>query len=902
AAAVWRFLAVLLPVCLLGALCLVGCRTQRPLAGTEIGLRFIEEDPTEVLSGSQLYEFVPVFDWSFESSEDLDLWQFRPGVDPVFRDGCLVAPAEAFPRLFRKAGFEAKEIDHIELELSGFHTGDLRLFWKSPGYRFNRERQLKAPPRRGHAGSTQAYAFDVVSHPLWQGHITHLQVDVKSSSQKEICLRSIRGSKRSLDGGRLTRTADRPWKVDLDHDVRNALIAPPGLTIEREIDVRSGSRFVFAYGTEPGLEQNVHFRVTAGAADQTQETLFADEVGYGQGNAGVWHEASIDLDDWAGQRIRIGLEVSGSAAQQPGPDLGYWANPVVLQPVSTARPNIVLIVIDTLRADRLSLYGHERETTPRIDRWAQRRATTFHNAVASAPWTLPSHISMFTGLDALSHGHNHSSPLPPQAETVADLLRRQGYATAAITGGAYLHPRYGLAQGFDRFRYWPSKSAQDGELEDGIQRALALLRATPSQPTFLFFHTYEVHSPFRPREPFYSLFSGGQEIGELARLGIFAEPSDERTGFMVRRSFVIKTSSGSRRDGTPLAESQLPGVGDLYDSSLAYADSHIGKLLDEVGDDALVILTSDHGEALGERGLASHAYLYDFNLLVPLIVATPDGRGAGRTVTAQVRSVDLLPTILDLVGFAVPPKLDGRSLRPLMEGNGAPSDSSREAWSYASSTNFGVSLRLSNRLKYHYNNSAFAPIQGQEELYRLGEDPDEQHNHVLGAAEGQRLRQRVFEKLQESFKGLKIDLTNSDSQPHQLHLGGGSVVKPRSVKTLDLGGATVEWNREPRGFVVALPPASKLSLFLEEVQNLETLRVSRFGAEVCRVDAAAITGGEPLRFWLDRQACRPRSGDTPVRGAIEMTLTLSARADPPLAPPPHDPELESKLRALGYLD
>ncbi len=172
-----------------------------------------------------------------------------------------------------------------------------------------------------------------------------------------------------------------------------------------------------------------------------------------------------------------------------------------------SRPNVILISVDTLRADHLSLYGYPRSTSPRIDAWARNSAAGFRNAVVQAPWTLPSHCSMLTGLDALSHGVNHSfEAVPGELTTVAERLSEAGYFTAGITGGGWFHPRYGLAAGYDRYRYWSGKRRGDEELEAHAPIASGWLDELPEP----FFHD-------RRRRPHRDPHHGGTMRDEQVR-------------------------------------------------------------------------------------------------------------------------------------------------------------------------------------------------------------------------------------------------------------------------------------------------------------------------------------------------------------------------------------------------
>ena len=331
---------------------------------------------------------------------------------------------------------------------------------------------------------------------------------------------------------------------------------------------------------------------------------------------------------WEESSVSLVFETRAEGRIDRGRTLAAWAHPEVWRPASKpSPPNVIFVSLDTLRADRLSLYGNPRPTSPQLDRWARAHGVVFEKAVAPSPWTLPSHASMFTGLDALRHGVNHGYPVPPSLKVMADLFRRAGYATAAVTGGAYVSAEYGFDRGFDSFyahRGW----GDDEEMQAGVDRALAWLQHRDGQPFLLFLHTYAIHAPYRARQPYFTNLTGTAPPSALY-LPESVPPAHE-DGFQVRLRLV--------KQGRPMEPSDLAVLSGLYDSSIAYADAQLGRLfsaLEARGLDrrTIVVVTSDHGEALGERGLASHAYLYDFNLLVPLVVAAPDGRGAGRRVS-----------------------------------------------------------------------------------------------------------------------------------------------------------------------------------------------------------------------------------------------------------------------------
>jgi arylsulfatase A-like enzyme len=311
--------------------------------------------------------------------------------------------------------------------------------------------------------------------------------------------------------------------------------------------------------------------------------------------------------------------------------IGYlgWGR---LRPATLPRDpglSVLLVSIDTLRADALGAYGNARARTPWIDRLA-REGVRFDAAHAHNVVTLPSHANMLTGLLPFAHGvrDNNGFRVPKDAKTLAALLKPRGYRSGGFVSAFVLDERFGLANGFDR---WDSRVA-GGEWSRGflmperpgratVAEALSWL-AAGSGPSFAFVHLYEPHSPYEPPPEF------------------------------------------------------AAGAPDAYHGEVAAADAALEPLLRPILEQGpsgrtLVILTSDHGESLGEHGEATHGvFAYEATLRVPLVVYAPS-LFRPRVVSELVRHVDLVPTVLDVLGMGKPEGLDGRSLLGLLAGQGA---------------------------------------------------------------------------------------------------------------------------------------------------------------------------------------------------------------------------------------
>jgi arylsulfatase A-like enzyme/Flp pilus assembly protein TadD len=413
------------------------------------------------------------------------------------------------------------------------------------------------------------------------------------------------------------------------------------------------------------------------------------------------------------RKAPLAVALAVVAAVVAGLLIGYWklrpprTEAEARSAVSRLRPeatglNLVVITLDTTRADRLGCYGFRGVETPNIDALA-KDGIVFDYATATVPLTFPSHSSIFTGLVPPHHGvrDNGGFFLDDAKVTLAERLRDKGVATGAFVGAWVLERKWGLAQGFDEYsdRFDLSKykvislgtvQKPGDEVMDG---ALAWLEGVKQRRFFAWVHLYDPHTPYDPPEPFASRYSSQPYLGEIA-----------------------------------------------------YTDQVVGRLLSWLKqkglyERTLVVLTADHGESLGDHGESTHAYfVYDSTTHVPLVVRTPWGIRGRRGV--QVSSVDLMPTVLDLLGLPAQPGIDGRSLaREILDPAATSPDRTAYSETYFPRYHFGWQhLRAIRSRAYKY---VEAP---EPELYDLAQDPGETKNIYRGfSARAESLRLRLEE-------------------------------------------------------------------------------------------------------------------------------------------------------------
>lgn len=340
---------------------------------------------------------------------------------------------------------------------------------------------------------------------------------------------------------------------------------------------------------------------------------------------------------------------------------------VLPTPQPAERPrNLLLVSLDTLRADHVSAYGHPRPTTPHLDRLAAR-GILFENAYSHAPHTAPSHMSLFTSLYPGEHGVRNFEDgggvrLDERVPTLAQLLQRAGYRTRAVVSGGNVAASLGFDRGFARYDERPSAARWVFDAALDTLRELAAHDA----PFFLFVHTYEIHDPYVAPAAFRKLFTDpdyrGSVTGSPEELARRAPGGDYASRHRAFWQAVDRQSPADLR--------QLVA---LYDAGIRVADHHLGRLLRELAalgleEETAVVVLSDHGEEFGEHGGFIHQQVYDEVLRVPLVLRLPGSDAPpGRRVSARVRLIDVLPTVLGYLGVPAPAHLRGESLLPLVE-------------------------------------------------------------------------------------------------------------------------------------------------------------------------------------------------------------------------------------------
>ena len=506
----------------------------------------------------------------------------------------------------------------------------------------------------GPPGQYNLYRFDInLETPAGSRPLLIMPTD---SLNDLVAIRSIELVPRKSEFG---PTAGRIM-VGKREEYRNTVYAHSPSSIIYQVAIPKDGRLHFGAGI---TEKNgpITFRVSADS-----KLLYTKMLA----DPGRWEDADVDLSAYSGRRVKLAFETS---SEKQG-TVALWANPLLTTRAPTNRQNVLIYMIDTLRADHTSLYGYARETTPFLKRLGAR-ALVFDDCVVQATWTKPSVASLMTSLYSFTHGIIHDYDTIPQGSaTLAEQLRAAGYVTAGIVANPMAGRISSLQRGFDYMSEWLVIDRQRNAQEDRGTDSAALNRVVfpwldehRDEPFFLYAHATDPHAPYQPPAGFEEKFANPAESEEFNRnFQKLRDMAMGQGGFGFSRA--LCTEAGVNPDRF------VRRAVDRYDGEVLHNDWSLEQLANKLKalgilDNTLIIVVSDHGEEFWEHGWTSHGQsLYQELAHGVLVMWAPKLIPVPRRIGEPVQLIDVMPTVLDLLGLKVPDRVQGQSLAPFAKG------------------------------------------------------------------------------------------------------------------------------------------------------------------------------------------------------------------------------------------
>jgi arylsulfatase A-like enzyme len=819
------------------------------------------------------------------------------------REGLRIEPTNDDPILYFGEGNMA--FNHVVVEMTSTEDSFLEVFWATDSASFGPDRKVRVPV--GFSVQPKLYTVELPIDPQ-PGEEYKIRIDPVHGQIPFTLHRVSFGRVVHLPAGSDPEDQAAPGPVvgkaragDLLRSVM--VLGPRGSESHRlPITLADGSDLVFGLAMPKESQSSGRFQILfhPDGAAEGGEVVFEAEVD--EEGKDRWTDHRVTLDGLAGGNGILEARVEPLAGpDSPGRPVVFWATPrLERRGDRPGRPNLILISLDTLGALHLPLYdpGGGGPSTPGLDELASA-GVLFEDVTTGSSLTHAAHAVLLSGRLPLRGSLFWMSNRQQDETTLASLLRREGYVTGGFTGGVMVTERLGFDRGFETFYQADSLYRPRLERSDAIDvttRALEWLDATGSAPYFLFLHSYEVHGPhyftddsWRDRR----LASQPLRYNYLRAShmrGSNPAPRETAGQFVSRLTAPeVEETLGE----VPLSEGDRRHLVDAYHQEISRLDGILRDFLHTLEargylENTVVAVTSDHGEGFFEHGLFEHGLLYEENLRVPLIVRGPTRLPAGTRIPGAVHSVDVVPTLLDLLDVEADYEMDGRSLMPLVEGGRPAATDDR----YTFVPGSGFAWKTPEGKKVILRNALLQESFGRHELFDLAADPDETTN-LLDSGEDA-VPEGLRRSIRSTLRGLPavyLGLQDFAGRELELSLKGPGLTRDRVYAIEMEGDGFVEDGKVWRGkirpqegavlFFLGLSPQATVGLELgdssgEEAPLRFSLELARLSKGRLRIASEGSSGGPFLTVWQVGEALFAETGE------------LAS-------------EEEQKLRSLGYI-
>ncbi|MEM9290668.1 MAG: sulfatase [Acidobacteriota bacterium] len=762
---------------ILALLSLGGCsQGSGPGSAADVPLRLVDQFDESWLQGSIATPSAPEpTQWSFETPGEQGSpggdgadpaaygWQPGPGLArAAVREGRLVGrSSDDFPvfHIERTEGLQNQDLlHHIEVKLRASAGNNLSISFRvAPtidvaaiveSTRVLPIQTMTTPIVPG--DETRTYVL-TSQRDLTSANLRHLLVRPTDAADAEFEIESLRIVFRREHLAQIESGVSRQGLSGIFHE---ALVTRTPQVLKVPVTVPEGGRFRAALGTVETWPVTFRLRVLDGDGGSSGESDTAPTLETVVTEPNLWNRAEADLSAWSGRDVTLEL----STVSDGDGRLAFWGSPGVLPPRSRAdsQPNVIVIIADTLRRDHLDAYGYGLENAPAIRRMADE-GVLFENALVQGTWTQISTPSILASLYPASHRvFEIGDRLPQSAETLAESLREAGYSTLGLSSMYFVGQFSNTHQGFEEFHEPSSlrRRPRTKSAREYVGRLIPWIEEHRQEPFFALLHVFDPHAPYRPYSPYDTLYGPADGAQQQQQRMDQAESFIEDP---LLRSLDMPTSAELEAAGVDpdaFIEQRIA----WYDGSIRAMDMEVGRLLSALRNNGLdqntvVALISDHGDEFFEHGRTNHGHsVYGELTNVPLILWSPERLEAGLRIDPTVQSIDLMPTLLDLLQVPKPEGAQGRSLLPLIETGG---EDSRPRPAFVEKPTITGLLGPPPR-----ENHAFAvvqdgwklvynqvPLPGQPEveLYRQHADPLDQEDVASEHPE-------VVERLRETFE------------------------------------------------------------------------------------------------------------------------------------------------------
>lgn len=784
----------------------------------------------------------------------------------------------------------------IEVELKSEGPGNIEVFWSEDGSPFDAKRRKRTIIRK--SNNFKRYKLELMNElpPLLGGYKFRIDpIDVET----KVTLKSITFKRIAFDvQGALNADIATTGKIKIGGETREAFAMQSGREIEATVMITENSFLSFGLAKFGPNSADCLFQVYLKPAGGEKDLVFEKKLISADDTS--WSDYKLPLRKYAGESCKIVLAMKSLGDEKT--NLIFCSNPTIFSPKrKRIKPNVILVSLDTVGARHLSMYGG-KETTDKFMKGLGNQGVVFENAFANSSLTHVSHGSMLTGIAPLNLNFLWFGGDMGKTTTLAQVLRENGYATAAFTGGVLVTNKLGFDRGFEVFYqedtlYKPGGTATDIEIL--TNKALEWVENSYASPFFLFLHSYEPHSPFYIKEDFFKHEASNNLPSKDEEFVTFVHMRGKNGIDLSELGDYVILGYADDEEKKNVGLDDIKYIEKRYHSEISFVDNQLSRFfaaLRKKGmlDNSIVIITADHGEAFFEHALLEHGLLYDENLRVPLIFWGPGLIPPSVSVEQQVSSIDIVPTILDLLRIESPTSIDGHTLKPLFSGKN--SDVNYGFYSFV--PNNGFSWQTDNRYKYILRTALGKENFGKAEFFDLGKDPLEKNNLLDTMGKLPDSMARFVADTIESLPGVHISFSSFADSEYEMKFVGTAKFHVANMGADAILGFDIEKIEDK---VATLPNDFLSQVLFSESSKMVIINHDEATMSDITISLKPLNSSEEFVFTILADEIEAQEKQINAHGTEKALRVRRVKPEYAIAQRELSPEDEEKLRSLGYI-